>query len=546
MTGEDAGENLVDHHDRSVEQRDQTDVADKVARFVADEVHRLVDDGADALGGFRRGGDDGFKPPGFWRTLWSFRGNRGVNNGDDRLLGDRRDRLRRLGRRRLLLRNLLGRRLLSQNLFRRCEITFNLERFVIVRVGIAVIAIAFGDIMRSGCGLHRCRRVVGFAQDLLHGFKVAGNGVVSAFREQTVQLVDQFVFVLRAEVRERIGSLRRRRWFGRLCRRWFSDVRRRRRLTVTGRGLGLVQHLLDLICQRIVARRSFVRGRYLGRLLEQLIELLLDVRRVIRCGLWLLFSQRLRPVWIERSDYDIMSVILSSQSKPHSTTMHRFYCPDLTADDDLSVVRIDPDQARHARTVLRLSAGDTVELFNGSGLTATASIQNDDLKLLQRRQEPRLRPVLDMAVCLPKGPRADDMVNQLSQLGVDRLIPLRSARSVVDPRPRKLERFRKAAIESAKQCDRAYLMAIDPTADFSEVIGRDADVKLIADPDGEQVATLNAKHVLIVIGPEGGWTDEEHQQAQAAGFLAWSFAPHTLRIETAAVAAAAIVRSASV
>jgi 16S rRNA (uracil1498-N3)-methyltransferase len=115
----------------------------------------------------------------------------------------------------------------------------------------------------------------------------------------------------------------------------------------------------------------------------------------------------------------------------------------------------------------------------------------------------------------------------------------------VDPRPKKLERFRKAAIESAKQCGRAYLMAIDETADFSEVIGRKDVTKLIGDPAGEAIRAPSDEDVLIVIGPEGGFTDNERAQALQAGCRPWAFAPHILRIETAAAAAAAIARSPS-
>lgn len=226
--------------------------------------------------------------------------------------------------------------------------------------------------------------------------------------------------------------------------------------------------------------------------------------------------------------------------------MHRFYCQSLSADPSLSAVQLDAKQARHARTVLRLGVGDEVELFNGSGLVAVATIENAEkeplLRVLSRRQEAPLSPAVDMAVCLPKGARAADMANQLSQLGVSRLIPLRTQRSVVDPGAGKIERLRAAAIESAKQCGRAHVMAIDEPADFGEVIGRDYAVKLLGDPGGEVISTPAGDDTLIVIGPEGGLTDAEREQAAAAGCRLWAFAPHVLRIETAAAAAAAIAR----
>ena len=139
------------------------------------------------------------------------------------------------------------------------------------------------------------------------------------------------------------------------------------------------------------------------------------------------------------------------------------------------------------------------------------------------------------------------MVNQLSQLGVDRLIPLRTRRSVAAPRPGRLKRFQRAAIAAAKQCRRAHLLTVTAVADLDQVICRDHDLKLVADPTAAPHADLatrmaSAQRLLVLIGPEGGWTPGESAAAQAAGGLAWCFAPHLLRIEAAAAAAAAIVR----
>jgi len=230
--------------------------------------------------------------------------------------------------------------------------------------------------------------------------------------------------------------------------------------------------------------------------------------------------------------------------------MHRFYCPSLSKNAALSAVRLDAQQTRHARTVLRLTVGDEVALFNGTGLTANATIQNDQkqmtLQVIQVQQIAQLKPAIDLAVCMPKGPRAAAMILQLSQLGVSRLIPLRTTRSVVDPGAGKIDRLRTGAIESAKQCGRAHVMIIDEPCDFADVIGRDYAVKLIADPAGDPkrdpVREDTCGNILILIGPEGGFTDSELEQAREGGFGAWAFAPHILRIETAAAAAAAILR----
>jgi 16S rRNA (uracil1498-N3)-methyltransferase len=139
------------------------------------------------------------------------------------------------------------------------------------------------------------------------------------------------------------------------------------------------------------------------------------------------------------------------------------------------------------------------------------------------------------------------MIEQLSQLGVDRVVPLRTQRSVVHPRPQKFERFQKAAIESAKQSGRLFLMELAEMQTLDQVMDRGADLTLALDARGEtgdldRAELGDCQHLRLMIGPEGGFTDQELSQMQAAGARPWTVGPTVLRIETAAVAAAAIAR----
>jgi 16S rRNA (uracil1498-N3)-methyltransferase len=133
-------------------------------------------------------------------------------------------------------------------------------------------------------------------------------------------------------------------------------------------------------------------------------------------------------------------------------TVRRFYCPDLTAPQ----VELDRDDAQHARKALRLAAGHTVELFDGQGTLATGRIEEMTrrcvVEVAERRSVEPLTPRIDVAVAMPKGSRADVMVEKLSELGADRLIALVTERSVVEPREAKMARFGRMAVESAKQC----------------------------------------------------------------------------------------------
>ena len=228
---------------------------------------------------------------------------------------------------------------------------------------------------------------------------------------------------------------------------------------------------------------------------------------------------------------------------------HRFYCNPLgTIGEGLSdePVRLDADQDRHARTVLRLGIGDPVELFDGEGTAAEGVLESGGrVRITAVRHDKRPMPTIDLAVAMPKARRADDMVTALSQVGVDRVVPLRTARGVAQPRPGRLDRFARAVIESAKQCRRDFLLRIDPITTLSDLLARQHDQRLICHGEAEALsrsALAEAQRVLILIGPEGGWTADELRQARSHGCVPWRLGPHVLRVETAAVAAASIAR----
>ena len=207
---------------------------------------------------------------------------------------------------------------------------------------------------------------------------------------------------------------------------------------------------------------------------------------------------------------------------------------------------LDPEEARHARKALRLRPGSIVELFDARGTTARAELLDaaqSACRVTGLTRHPPSATRVTLAVAIPKGNRADAMVDQLVQLGVDRLIPLRSDRSVVDPRDAKLERFERRVIEALKQCGRAYGMAIEPVRAFEGVLVEPAGERLILTPNGGgSRPTGPAAAVLALIGPEGGWTAAELARANDSGFQPWTINPYVLRIETAAAAAAALLR----
>ena len=251
---------------------------------------------------------------------------------------------------------------------------------------------------------------------------------------------------------------------------------------------------------------------------------------------------------------------------PKMALKHRFYCPLMHAETPCQpplsglLIPLDRQQAHHAKRVLRLEPNDKVELFDGQGTVGQGVLVEEPnglrVKLTEVHRVAQPTPTLDIAVATPKGPRAGDMVNQLSQLGANRYIPLQTHRGVVRPKPGKLEHLQRIAIESAKQSQRAHLMTLGQSETLEAVLGQSYDLRLIAQPPSPQTVPKTthqtyaqlanritpAKRVLILIGPEGGWTDDELKTADQAGCLVWRLGPHVLRVETAATAAVAIVR----
>lgn len=223
----------------------------------------------------------------------------------------------------------------------------------------------------------------------------------------------------------------------------------------------------------------------------------------------------------------------------------RFFAPSLAAH---ASVLLDADESHHAAKVLRLRAGEPVLLLDGAGGMAEAVVEAVSAKEVACRtgevvRHPAPACRLTIFCAIPKGPRAEDMVDQLTQLGCDRFVPLVCERSVVDPREGKVEKFRRAAREACKQAMRPHLMEVGEPLSLAAALAAPAAKRLIADPRGGAGPRMLEADTALFIGPEGGFTDGELAAAEAAGAERWRFSPHVLRIETAAAAACAILRA---
>jgi 16S rRNA (uracil1498-N3)-methyltransferase len=238
--------------------------------------------------------------------------------------------------------------------------------------------------------------------------------------------------------------------------------------------------------------------------------------------------------------------------------MHRILVTQ-TIPDTGQVIAISGEEAAHAVRVKRLEPGDTLELLDGAGIIAAAEVRaigrgskrdgpTLEARITQRQEVLPAVPSLEVYTATPKGGRVDEMIDQLSQVGAATWGPLETARGIVEPRERKLERLERLTHEAAKQCGRAWLLRIERPATLSGLLaGKDCRV-ILADASGipyDPATVRGVPRVRLLIGPEGGWTAEELDLARSLGAAIARFGPHTMRIETAAVAAAAVVMAGS-
>ncbi|MCA8997649.1 MAG: 16S rRNA (uracil(1498)-N(3))-methyltransferase [Planctomycetaceae bacterium] len=221
-------------------------------------------------------------------------------------------------------------------------------------------------------------------------------------------------------------------------------------------------------------------------------------------------------------------------------------------------VNLSGQDAHHLGRVLRAQPGQQVELFDGQGTFALATVRSVSkrgvqLQLASAPQKTvRQFPSLTLAVAPPKGERLRWLIEKSTELGVDRLIPLQTERTVVHPGDRKLDKLRQVVIEACKQCRRNWLMQIEeltPLPEFlaeclsngSRVFVGDQNGQPWADEGGDWNATKQPS--VAIVGPEGGLSSEELVSLEEAGAIPISVAPHILRVETAAIAIATLLIS---
>jgi len=218
--------------------------------------------------------------------------------------------------------------------------------------------------------------------------------------------------------------------------------------------------------------------------------------------------------------------------------------------------------AAHIKKVLRMKSGDRIGLFDGRGFEYDARIENllagsVELSITKRFLSASESPVqIIVAQALLKDKKMDILARQLTEIGVARLIAFTSVRSVPRPDKKRLsarrKRWEKIVIEALKQCRRGHVTEIGETITFNNVIKIDdeCDLKIVfweneSKPVSNAVQQVHDRRygkILAVLGPEGGFSEKEIEDARACGFVTASLGPRILRAETAAVAACTILQ----
>jgi 16S rRNA (uracil1498-N3)-methyltransferase len=218
-----------------------------------------------------------------------------------------------------------------------------------------------------------------------------------------------------------------------------------------------------------------------------------------------------------------------------------------------AVIELLGDEGRHAARVKRLAVGEGVLVADGHGALAdcvVAEVLPDGLRLsvVARRKVPERSPRLVVVQALPKGDRAELAVEVLTELGVDEIVPWSASRSIVQwdgaRGAKALEKWRRTAAEAAKQSRRARIPVVADLASTKQVVARLADSRTLvlheSATDSIAAAALPTDgDLVVVVGPEGGISDDELAAFASAGATAVRLGEPVLRTSTAGAAALA-------
>jgi 16S rRNA (uracil1498-N3)-methyltransferase len=225
-------------------------------------------------------------------------------------------------------------------------------------------------------------------------------------------------------------------------------------------------------------------------------------------------------------------------------------------------IRITGDLLHHLRDSLRLHPGDSLALNDGCGTRYRVEVTHItslaiDSRIIDRQTEPTHRPTpIVLGQTLIKGDKMDWVIQKATELGVAAIAPIQSTHSVIKLNPDRLEhqrsRWERIARDAAQQSERWTIPTIADPVSLAEICRQYASAPLksilMERSNGPSLATVSLPRdsqnpIVLLVGPEGGWTPDEQRLAQEQGFLSLTLGPRILRAETAAIAALSILQS---
>lgn len=237
-----------------------------------------------------------------------------------------------------------------------------------------------------------------------------------------------------------------------------------------------------------------------------------------------------------------------------------FHHPAVAEWRDGTVAVLDGDEGHHAAVVRRIAAGEHVTLTDGAGAVAECRVTEVgkgrlEAQVLRVARLPEERPRVVVVQAIPKGERGEQAVEMLTEVGVDRIVPWQASRSIArwkgERAEKSLRKWRSTAHEAAKQARRAWFPEVSEPVDTAGVAGllAGASVRVVlheaASGPLADVPVPGRAEIVIVVGPEGGITDEELATFASVGAEPVRMGSSVLRSSTAGVAAAAALLARS-
>jgi len=232
--------------------------------------------------------------------------------------------------------------------------------------------------------------------------------------------------------------------------------------------------------------------------------------------------------------------------------MRRFYAP--LENFNGRTVTLDADETRHLRDVLRLKIGDEVSVFDGTGreyrcLITAIRKKESGLTLVEEitPASPESSFEITLAATVLNGEKYDLVIQKSVELGVSKLIPLQTIRGDVKVKDavKRLERWRRIALEATKQCGRARLMEVGKPETFDNLIAdlTSENVVMFSERNGTDFTSIKkGNKITALIGPKGGWDDTELEAAHSADIAVITLGGRILRAETAAISLTTILQ----